>query len=126
MTTLLRYTVLQIPALACVAVLAFALWRFAGLSGWVAVAAVLLWAAKDVAFYPLVRGAYAGGAASETARLVGRCGVARQPLDPSGYVAIGSELWRAEIETGATPIDPGKTVRVVGARRLTLIVTPAE
>src|SRR4030095_14209811 len=96
MTTLLRYTVLQIPALACVALLAFALWRFAGLPGWVAVAAVLLWAAKDVAFYPLVRGAYAGGAASETARLVGQCGVARPPLDLSGGGAVGRERSRAD------------------------------
>jgi membrane protein implicated in regulation of membrane protease activity len=126
MTPLLKYTVLQLPGLAFVALLGLLLWRFAELPGWAAAGAVMLWAVKDAAFYPFVRQAYAGAGASATARLVGQCGVARQMLAPRGYVALGSELWRAEVEPGAAPIAAGHAVRVVGARRLTLIVAPTD
>jgi membrane-bound ClpP family serine protease len=123
MTPLVRYTLMQLPALALVALIGVVLWRFAMLPGWVAVAALAFWVAKDVAFYPFLRAAYTGNGDNATARLVGQHGVARQPLAPSGYVALGSELWRAEVEPGAAPIAAGHAVRVVGARRLTLIVT---
>jgi membrane protein implicated in regulation of membrane protease activity len=81
---------------------------------------------KDAAFYPLVRRAYAGAGANATARLIGQHGVARQTLAPRGYVALGSELWRAEVEPGAAPIAAGHAVRVVGARQLTLIVAATD
>jgi membrane-bound ClpP family serine protease len=126
MTPLVRYTLMQLPALALVALVGVVLWRLALLPGWLVAAAVALWAAKDVAFYPFVRAAYVGSGDDATARLLGRHGVARQPLAPSGYVALGSELWRAEVEPGAAPIAAGHAVRVVGARRLTLIVTRVE
>jgi membrane protein implicated in regulation of membrane protease activity len=126
MSPLVRYTLLQLPGLASVAFLALLLWRFAGLPGWAAAGAVVLWAAKDAAFYPYLRAAYAGAGASATARLVGQRGVARQVLAPRGYVVLGSELWRAEVEPGAAPIAAGHAVRVVGARRLTLIVAPTD
>src|SRR5262245_64518084 len=103
MTPLLRYTLLQIPGLALVALVALALWRFAGMPGWGVALAVGLWALKDAAFYPLVRSAYAGAEGSATARLVGQLGVARQMLAPRGYAALGGELWRAEVGPAAAP-----------------------
>jgi membrane protein implicated in regulation of membrane protease activity len=123
-SALLRYTLLQLPALAFVGLAAVLLWRMAGLPGWAAAAIVAVWAAKDVAMYPFVRGAYAGPGGPGTSRFVGQHGIARQDLAPRGYVAIGSELWRAELAPGAARIGAGKPVRVVGARRLTLIVVP--
>src|SRR5262249_33076044 len=126
MTPLLRYTLLQIPGLALVALVALALWRFAGMPGWGVALAVGLWALKGGGVDPWGRSACAGAEGSATARLVGQLGVARQMLAPRGYVALGSELWRAEVEPGAAAIAAGHAVRVVGARQLTLIVAPAE
>jgi membrane protein implicated in regulation of membrane protease activity len=122
MSPLLRYSLLQLPALGFLALIVLALWRFAALPGWAAAALVIGWAIKDAAFYPLLRSAYTGPGGSGTLRLVGQRGVARQDLAPRGYVALGTELWRAEVEPGAAPIAAGRGVRVVGAHRLTLIV----
>ena len=121
-STLVRYTLFQIPGVAGVAIVAFALWRWIGLPASVAIAAVALWVAKDIALYPLLRRAYEMTPAG-AAVLIGRRGIARRRLAPSGTVSFGVELWRAEIEPSAEPIDPGSAVRVVAVRGLTLIVT---
>jgi membrane protein implicated in regulation of membrane protease activity len=117
----LRYALFQLPALGVVAALAFLLWRFAGLPGWLAVTAVAIWAAKDAAMYPLVGRAYEQpphGAAA----MIGRCGVVRRAIASRGQVGFGVELWAAESESGEA-IEAGAEVRVVAARGLTLIVT---
>ena len=49
-------------------------------------------------------------------------GRARERLDPSGYVRIGAELWRAELAPGCAAIEAGARVRVREVRGLTLIV----
>lgn len=123
---LLRYVLLQLPALAVVAILAALLCRYAGLPLWAGYGSVLAWAVKDAVAYPFVRSAYAGAGADGAARLLGRRGVARQALAPRGYVALGGELWRAEVEPGAAPIAAGSEIRVVAAHRLTLVVARAK
>jgi membrane protein implicated in regulation of membrane protease activity len=89
-------------------------------------ALLAMWVVKDVALYPLLRRGYEVGSAHGSARLVGCTGVARQRLAPRGYVTVGGELWRAELDDGVAAIAAGASVRVVGARRLTLVVVPAE
>ena len=121
MSTLLRYALFQIPGIAGVALLAYALWRWVGLPAEVAIAAVALWVAKDVALYPLLRRAHEV-TPEGAAVLIGRRGIARRRLAPNGTVSFGVELWRAEIAPAAEPIDAGAAVRVVAVRGLTLIV----
>jgi membrane-bound serine protease (ClpP class) len=53
--------------------------------------------------------------------LVGETGIAREPLAPTGHVAIHGELWRATAEGGGT-IDAGTRVRVVAVQGLTINV----
>jgi membrane protein implicated in regulation of membrane protease activity len=115
---------LQLPGIAFVALLVAGLWRGGIVSAWTAGCLLALWIAKDAAFYPLLRKAYESGGADGAARLVGRTAVVRRRLAPRGYVGVGAELWRAELQDGAGPVEPGSEVRVVGARRLTLIVVP--
>ncbi|MFN8642107.1 MAG: NfeD family protein [Candidatus Binatia bacterium] len=125
MSPLARYALFQLPGQVSVALLAWVLWEWSALPGWAALSIVAVWVIKDAALYPLMRRAYEtrpDGAAA----LVGRRGVARRRLAPHGTVAFGSELWRAELEPPAAPIEPGTPVRVVGARGLTLIVAPDE
>jgi membrane protein implicated in regulation of membrane protease activity len=125
MSPLRRYALFQLPGLACVALLVFILWEWAGLAAWAALAVIAAWVAKDAALYPLLRRAYElppDGAAA----LIGRRGVARRRLDPRGTVAFGVELWRAEVHPTAGPIDVGVAVQVVAVRGLTLIVAAAD
>lgn len=125
MSPLARYALFQLPEIAAAAALVWALWRWAGLPGWAALAIVGVWVAKDVALYPFLRGAYEPVPAGAAA-LIGRRGVARRRLAPRGTVAFGVELWRAEIAAGAAPIDAEAAVRVVAVRGLTLIVAAED
>lgn len=52
--------------------------------------------------------------------LIGQMGVAREPLAPTGQVAIQGELWRAVVEGEA--VEPGTPVRVIAVDGLTLKV----
>jgi membrane protein implicated in regulation of membrane protease activity len=117
-----RYALFQLPAQACVALVGFLLWRFVGLPGWMAVAAVIAWAAKDAAMYPLLRRAYERpphGAAA----MIGRRGIVRRRIASRGTVTFGVELWNAE-GAGAAAIESATEVRVVGVRGMTLMVEP--
>ncbi len=121
MSPLLRYALFQLPGLAVAAALAYALWEWARVPGWVAIAGIVAWVAKDAALYPFLRRAHEP-TREGAAALVGRRGVTRRRLDPRGTVAFGVELWRAETEPARGPIEAGATVRVVDARGLVLIV----
>jgi membrane-bound serine protease (ClpP class) len=52
----------------------------------------------------------------------GAIGVVREPLDPTGYVFVNGELWRAHSSGGTILI--GDFVRVIEVDGLTLLVTP--
>ena len=55
--------------------------------------------------------------------LMNRVGVVETTLDPEGSVLIGGEVWRALSETEER-LERGLRVRVCGARKHLLIVTP--
>ena len=57
-------------------------------------------------------------------RLVGARGEVRNALAPTGYIFVRGELWRAEVEARADSVSPGRHVRIVRTRGLTLIVEP--
>lgn len=120
-----RYTALQVPG--WVLALAMGWWIHTSFDapGWLAPAIPLAWIVKDMALYPLLRNAYDVNEAPPVERLIGRRGVAIEPLAPSGYVRIGGELWRARTND-ATPIAPHLAVEVVGAEGLVLSVRHAE
>ena len=122
---IIRYAVLQLLGLVAFAgallgvrhwLLSYPLWLF-----WLLVA---VWMAKDVALYPLVWKSYDTHGAPDPGPAVGTTGVARQTLDPCGYVEIGGELWRAELNGEAGAVGRGGKVRVTGRQGLTLFVEP--
>jgi membrane-bound ClpP family serine protease len=76
--------------------------------------------------FPFVWRAYdtrGGNAASPS---VGAHGVAIENLDPSGYVRVRGELWRAEVSEGYFPVTRGHGVRVLGRDGLTLFVRGSD
>lgn len=58
--------------------------------------------------------------------LVGRTGLARTALDPSGQVQVASELWSAELAEGEDPIEMGERVQVVRVLGLRLVVKKSD
>lgn len=126
MSTLARYLILQVPGWVLTAAVLFALWEWAGLRFAIAAGLFSLWVAKDLLLYPLLRSAYESDGRTGAEQLVGEHGVARGELAPQGFVLVRGELWRAEARRGSAAIPAGKAVRVVAARRLTLVVEAAE
>ncbi len=123
---LLRYLLFQIPGWILALAAAVLAVRFVGLDPVLAGFAVLLFAAKDLALYPLVRTAYAPGPPGGAEALVGREGVVERPVDPRGTVLLGPERYTAELAEGSPPLPAGTPVRVVAVEGLTLRVVPAE
>ncbi len=124
---ILRYTVLQVLGLFVFVtallfvrnwLIAFPLWLF-----WLL---IVLWVAKDVALYPFVWKSYDTGSCREPGPPVGMSGVARERLDPSGYIEVGGELWKAEVPEGTGAVEKGRKVRVTGRTGLTLYVEPGD
>lgn len=117
-----RYVLLEIPGwLVAGVVLAFFV-RADEVEPGTAAILLALWIAKDFALYPVLRVGYLPSAPDGTGSLVGAQGTARVRLDPEGWVQVGSELWRAELESGQAPVETGSTVRVVAVHQLTLRV----
>ncbi|MGB9639577.1 MAG: NfeD family protein [Anaerolineales bacterium] len=58
--------------------------------------------------------------------LIGRVGIARTEINPSGNVQVGGELWTAELEAGAKPIPAGSRVRVTGKEGIHITVKKLE
>lgn len=116
-----KYILLQLPSLALVIALLVILYEYYDFPVQYAWAVAVAWAAKDAILYPFVWRAYDAG---PQRAMVGLTGKAREAVDPSGYVEIRGELWRAQVEEGAGPIQAGETVEVLDVQGLTLIVRP--
>ena len=117
-----KYWALQIPGTVLLIVILHLLQDRLGLSTWLLWGIVGFWVAKDVALYPVVWRSYDAGYPATQHSLDGARGVATERLDPSGYVRVRGELWRAELARGARPVDKDEPVQVRAMRGLTLIV----
>lgn len=124
MSTLKRYTLLQIPGWLVVGAVLVAGWELDLVSPATAAILFALWVAKDAVAYPLVRKAYERRSGTAADDLIGSRGEVQRELAPAGLVRIRGELWRSEVEGATPPIPAGSTVIVRAARGLTLIVEP--
>lgn len=119
--TVVKYALLQIPGTALlIAILLFLHVRL-GLSGWVVLWIMALWVAKDVCLFPLVWRAYESRS-SERDSMIGEEAVAGGRLDPSGYVRVRGELWKARLEDSTRPLEKGECALVTGRAGLTLLL----
>lgn len=122
MDTLVRYCLLQVPGLLfLLALLGFAVGRD-WIGGPAAATVVALWVLKDAVLYPWYRPSLEDGPRVTTDALVGEHAVVTRRLAPTGQVRLRQEWWRAQA-ADAAPLEPGTTVRIVGARGLVLIVS---
>lgn len=73
--------------------------------------------------YPLVWKSYAIKHISAEDKLRGEIGITRETLNPTGYIRIKGELWKASL-LNAKKIEAGKPVVVEGMDGLVLLVKP--
>jgi membrane protein implicated in regulation of membrane protease activity len=113
-----RFLLLQVPGWLIVGLLLAALGFRHLVPAWGCGVLFMAWIVKDLVLYPFTSRAY-GPPLGPGARLIGQRGVAREPLDPEGYVEVRGELWHAEARTR---VPPGALIRIEAVRGLTLIV----
>lgn len=123
MTVFGRYVLLQIPGWLLAAIILYALEQRFDLPAWTIIGVMAVLVAKDFVLYPFLRRSYETQVESGAQALVGLTGVARERLDPAGYVELRGELWLAEAIPEARPIAQGERVRVVSADGIRLRVT---
>ncbi len=121
-----RYVLLQIPALVILFVLLVLAKRWIDLPSWFIWGLIGLWIAKDVALFPLTWRAYDQDHARSGSSMIGAIGIAEEKLNPSGYIRVRGELWKAEVVGNARPIERGDGVRIQETRGLTLLVSRAD
>ncbi len=119
-----KYALFQIPGIAFAVAVAWWAHRSWGLPAHWAIAGVAGWILKDAALFPFVRHAYAISGGKAATPEIGSLVVANERIDPCGYVRVGAELWRAELQPGAAPLAEGDSGRICGVRGLTLLVEP--
>ena len=120
--SLFKYTLLQIPGWIILGLLLLWLWNWLEFSAWIAIGILAVWVVKDFILYSFIRTAYESSSKTGTGLLIGSRGIARESLDPQGYIHTSGELWRAEIGPDQPPIPSGAAVRIKSVRGLTLIV----
>ena len=119
---LLKYTLLQIPALVLIIVVLIFLQQWMDVPGYIVWGIPLLWILKDIILFPLTWRSYESYSPHDSHPMVGRVGIAQEPLEPSGYVRINGELWLAEIFGEEESIEKGEKIRVREVNGLKLSV----
>lgn len=123
---LVRYILLQVPGTALLVLILIQLSNWFDLPVWSVWGLIAISVAKDIILFPFVWSAYDWERQEEAPTMVGRRGVAKERLAPSGYIHIGGELWKAKVVEGGQPVEKGEGVRVEEMQGLTLLVRPCK
>ena len=121
---LIRYALLQLLELILFIIALWVVERWVMLPVWLLWGAVVIWVIKDALLYPLVWQAYNPDQPEIVLLLVDAKGIAKERLEPSGYIRVGGALWKAELVEGCAPVAAGEAVRVNERHGLTLSVQP--
>jgi membrane protein implicated in regulation of membrane protease activity len=121
---LVRYILLQVPGTALLVLILIQLRNWFDFPAWSVWGLVAISVAKDVILFPFVWSAYDWDSQREANSMVGRRGIVKERLAPSGYIKIRGELWKANVVGSSPPIEKGEAVRVEEMRGLTLLVRP--
>ena len=123
---IIRYTLLQLPALALLLMALVLVQRWINISNWVFWGSIMIWIAKDVVLFFFTWRAYDTTAAKPGRSMVGARGITQNRLAPSGFIHVRGELWKAEVWGTGRPIEIGENVKVRDIKGLTLIVQPED
>lgn len=119
---LLKYCLIQLPGIAVVFLLLMLVRQWVAIPPGLTWGLIGLWVAKDVIFYPFVWRAYDWGNPKDRNPMIGLCGITKDRLNPSGYISVRGELWKARVIEEGRTIEKGENVLVQGAKGLTLLV----
>ena len=119
----LRYVLLGVIELLLVILALRVVQRWVVIPDWLFFSLIAGWIAKDVALFPFTWRAYDQNGSHAVEAMAGERGVAKGTLNPSGYVQVRGELWKAERAGEGPPIEAGDHVRIHHREGLVLYVT---
>ena len=121
-----RYALFQIPDVALFVLILYVIRRWVGLSLGGCIGLAILWLVKYVIVFSFVWRSYDRPRLGDVTSLIGTEGIAEERLQPSGYVRVHGELWRAEGIGKTMTIEKGQPVRIERVEGLTLLVKPFQ
>jgi membrane protein implicated in regulation of membrane protease activity len=122
----IRYTLLQFPSLILLILILIILKTWVDIPGWLFSAIIILWVLKDIALFFAVWQYYDWKHPRPLELMIGKKGVAREKLDPLGYVHVNGELWLARIIQGNQPIEIDEFVEIIDIQGLLVLVKKAH
>lgn len=125
MSTVLKYTLMQVPGALFVGVLLLLFHRWGWLSPSMAAGVMFLWVLKDALLYPLYRRALEAGPESGAEALAGLHGRAATTLNPRGLVIVRGERWQA-CSVDDCVIGRGTRVYIHSVRGMLFYVEPVD
>lgn len=120
-SVLARYWLVQLPGVVLLGLVLYVLDRLFSIPTSIIAGVIALWVAKDAALYPWLWRSYDTHYPSAHS-MDGENGIAAARIDPTGHARVRGELWRAELASGAAPIDAGEPLTVEATRDFTLLV----
>lgn len=118
----LRYLLLLIPGTLLLYLVLIIIDRFILMPSWLFWGIILVRLASEVVIFPFVWRSYDPNQPGISRSMVGERGIVKKRLDPSGYIQIGGELWRAESVEAGLPVEIGQVVQVIKMEGLKLLV----
>ncbi len=117
---LLKYSLIQLPAVSVFVLLMMLVRQWISIPSWLVWCLIGLWVAKDLILYPFVWRAYDWEPSGGSDMMTGLRGIAKERIDPSGYIIVRGELWQARLIENGVAIEKGENVLVKVREGLTL------
>ena len=118
----LRYLLLMVPGLVILILVLMIVEHWVVMPAWLFWSVIFLWLVKEVIIFPFVWHAHDPDRPGLSRTMIGARGIAKERLNPDGYILVGGELWKAERIETEQPIERGEHVRVVKMEGLKLFV----
>jgi membrane protein implicated in regulation of membrane protease activity len=122
----IRYSLLQLPGTVLLIGLLFLARRWMDVPLWLMWLIPGAWVIKDIILFPFIWRAYDWDQKDKRNNMIGMHGIVSDRLDPSGYIIVRGELWRAETLEKDVTIEKGQNVQIHGINGLTLYVKPLK
>ena len=121
--TVLKYALLQLPALALLVVGLVLLKKWMTIPSWIFWGIILLWLLKDLILFRFTWRSYESRGKENP--MIGLIGKTEERLNSSGYISVKGELWKAELMHGGT-VEAGQEVIVRKSKGFSLVVEKYE
>ena len=122
----IRYGLLTIPGTVVLILILIVVRNWIQIPIWLWISIISLWVAKEIILFPLVWRAYDPLRSQASHAMIGKRGLTKERLAPTGYILVHGELWKAEKMVDEPPIEINKWVRVREIAGLKLFVVPDD